>query len=454
MLKNRYLRKLVVTYSGLATDVHETDDTVKQAAAVVYESFNQLGIDINKMPNEVLMYHILNLYGQLSGSSDTISPKEYEKASVKIAQQLKSTEFNYKSYGHSYDKHNRSFSSNNSLKKIMKAIVLASTFLKSLLFPKLNAAEVNSYIASNPEVVVSVIEKSLIEQSLLTDTTRKEGGIIKYRPEEYVQNLPPHVAPAVTRIKSTIESKAKTWAHEIYKRFEEAGALTPLPQNDSLDVTTRLSLRIYWSAKYLYRQFLNKGRIPFDKILEADEKTEIATQYIVFSAFAYNILSKLDYTLHNMETEQIKGLIHDLRYGMYDVKFKNKNNETVHRFSQTMLIQMLNSDMEFEIVMHEIEILGLEQVDHGIKGQLNNHKVAIGLVEGKPFYDLYVVLPTTITQDAMNPVHEVVFRIRCSLTVEGVKPANISRTNLNMGPAQLRDKKTSLFRRKKKYDWM
>ncbi len=454
MLENRYLRKLVATYSELATDELKTDDTVEQAADVVLESFNQLGININEMPDEVLMYYILKLYGQLSGASNTISSREYEKAAVKLAQELESTEFNRKGHRHSYDKYSRSFFSGNPINKVMKALAVAGMFFKSLPIAKLNAAEVNSYIANNPKVVVSIIEKSLIEQSLSADTIRKGGSIIKYSSEEYVQNLPPYAAPAVTRIKSTIESKAKTSVYEIYKRFEEAGALTPLPKNDSLDVTTRLSLRIYWSAKHIYRKFLNKGVISFDKILDADERTKIATQYIVFSAFAYNILGKLDYASLNMKTEQIKELLDDLRAGMYEIRFKDKDYKTVHRFSQKMLIQMLNSNIDFEIEMHEIEVLGLGQVNHEINGQLNQHKVAIALVKGKPFYDLYVVLPTVLTQDAMSPVHEVAFRIRCSIILDAVNPANVSQANLNTDSAQFRYQKARLFRRKKKYDWM
>jgi len=454
MLVNRYLRKLIATYSESAIGEHNTDDTVEQAAAVILQSFKQLGMDIDKMPDEVLMYYILNLYGQLSGASNIINPRKYEKAAVDLAQELKSTELNLKEYRYSYGKHGRSFSSGNIFDKVMKAAAIASMFFESLPFFKLNAAEINSYIAANPKVVVNVMEKSLIEQSLSADNSRREGVIIKYTPEKYIQNIPPHAAPAVSIIKSTIESKAQTSVRKIYERFREAGALTPLPENSSLDVTTILALRIYWSAQHIYHKFLNKGVISFDKILSTDEITEIKTQYIVFSAFAYNVLGKLDYASLGMKTEQIKNLINELRAGMYDIKFKDKDNKTIREFSPNMLVQMLDSDIEFEIKMHEMEVLGLGQVNYEIREQLTKNKIAIALVEGKPLYDIYVALPTAVTQDAMNPVHEVAFRIRCSLAVNGVNTINISQVNLNTGSAQFRYKKARLFRRKKKYDWL
>jgi hypothetical protein len=46
-------------------------------------------------------------------------------------------------------------------------------------------------------------------------------------------------------LKSTVGSVLP----EIYYRFGEAGILMDLPKNDALDINTRLSLRVFWSAQ-------------------------------------------------------------------------------------------------------------------------------------------------------------------------------------------------------------
>jgi hypothetical protein len=464
MLPNRYLRRLIRAYSEAVIDdrtlvkIVEKAATVtpedigidKQVANTIIEAYKKLGIDVNRIPDELLAYHVLNLYGQLGGLSDAISDKTYKKAAVAIGAKLKSIEHEHSVYRYGYDKSNRVFSSNAILNKIMRALAMGGVFFQSLpFFNQLKAEDIASYIANNPQAVVSVIETTLTSNPISTPTS-KEGVIAKYTPDQPVEKLPAYAKPAVDRIKS----KAGSVLPEIYYRFREAGALMDLPKNDTLDISTRLALRIFWSAKILYNKFVRAGKVSFDTLLDQDEKTEMATQHIVFAAMSYNILRKLDYTALGMTSEQVKNLVDDLQKGKYDIKFKNQNNTVIRSFSRNMLIQMLDSDIEFEIMLHEMEVLGLGQISSEIKEQLIKDKVAITPVQGLPFYDLYVILPVTVVTDSMNPVHEVAFKIRCDLAVYGIQPHGASQASININSAPFRYNKTRLFRKKKKYDWM
>ncbi len=460
---NKYLKRLVRTYSNVMVNERKIAEMAEEAANlkpedvgiditdleksadVILKSLKKLGINVSKMSDEDLVFYILNLYNKIGGVPDVLS----DKVSVILANKLKAANHDIEAYRYSYGKHNKLFSSNSIYRKVMQALAMAGIFFEISPFTKLNAANVTSYIANNPKVVESVIEASL-----LAGKTSKEGDVIVYAPDRHVQQLPPYAGPCVNQIKSVVKSKVGDALYDIYSRFEEAGALTPLPQNDSLDVTTRLALRIFWGARIMYREFINKGPQSFDKILGSDERTEIATQYIVFATMAYNILSKLDYATLGVEPAQRTKLIQDLMAGKYDVKFKNNKNEIVHKFSRNLIIQMHDSDIEFEIRLHEIEVLGLGQVNSEIRDKLMKDKVAITQVEKSPLYDFYIVLPVLVTKDSMGSVHEVAFKIRCDLVIYGVQTAGTSQANANATSAPLRRRKIRLFRRKRKYDWM
>jgi hypothetical protein len=374
-----------------------------------------------------------------------MSDELLEKSAIALAEELKKIEHNPSVYRHSYSKSNRPFSSIKNFSKLTTAIAMIPTFLSTLLSGKLNAAKVISQMANNPTVVEMAVEKTVLE-----NITPKDS-VIKYRtvvnPEK---SLIETIKPALEAIKKA----GGTSLYEKYNLFTDAGALMPLSEKDTLDPDTRIAFRVYKSAKIIYNKFRNKDAVPFDTLLYSDGKTEIATQYVVFAAMAYNILSKIDYAALGMTPAQVNDLIHDLRAGMYDVKFKNANNETIHRFSTNMLVQMLNSDIEFDIRLHEIEVLGFGQVNSETREKITRSKVAIELVKGKPIYDFYIVLPVSVSEGSMYPIHEVVFRIRCDLVINGVQPAGISQSNPNINSAPFRYKKERLFRRKKKYDWM
>jgi hypothetical protein len=264
-----------------------------------------------------------------------MSDELLEKSAIALAEELKKIEHNPSVYRHSYSKSNRPFSSIKNFSKLTTAIAMIPTFLSTLLSGKLNAAKVISQMANNPTVVEMAVEKTVLENIMPKDS------LIRYRKEVKPEK------PLIETIKPALEEIKKaggTSLYEKYNLFTDAGALMPLSEKDTLDPDTRIAFRLYKSAKIIYNKFRNKDAVPFDTLLYSDGKTEIATQYVVFAAMAYNILSKIDYAALGMTPAQVNDLIHDLRAGMYDVKFKNANNETIHRFSTNMLVQMLNSD--------------------------------------------------------------------------------------------------------------
>ncbi len=463
MMANLYLRRLIRTYSEILLDEHKIAEIAEKAAALtpeevgireedldkavtrISEALAELGSDINRMSDEELTLFLLSLFNNFVEASNNMSDEVLQKSVEALVTELNKIEHNRSGYRHSYDRYNRPFSSIKNFSKLTTAIAMIPTFLSILFGGKLSAAKAISRIANDPTAIEMAVEKTILE-----NITSKDS-VIRYRKEvKPEKSLIETIKPALEEIKKS----AGTSLHEQYSRFLDAGALTPIPQKDTLDTSTRIAFRLYKSAKIIYNQFRNKGAVSFDTLLYSDEKTEIATQYIVFAAMAYNILSKLDYATLGMTPAQINDLIHDLRVGMYDIKFKNDNNTTISSFSRNILIQMLNSDIEFEIRLNEMEVLGLGQVNNEIRERLTKDKVAITLVKGTPLYDLYVVLPVLVTQNSMSPIHKVAFRIRCDIAVYGVKPTNISQTNPSINSTPLRYKKSRLFRRKKKYDWL
>jgi len=325
MIGNQYLRRLVRTYSRVMLDEYQIDEIAEKAAtltpeevgikkadlskatSVVVQSFEAAGIDINSMSSEELMEHLLTLYENLGGGFGVMGAKAHEDTAVALATELEVMEHNRSRYRHGYDKSNRSFSSGNPFKKVSKAMTMIVIFLESLPSLKLNAAEVTSYIANNPTAIERIIEKTVTE-----DITPKDS-IIKYRKDVRPEkSLIETIRPALEQIKKAGHNSL----YITYNQFTDAGALTPLPIGDTLEPSTRIALRLYKSAKIIYNNFTGKGAVKFD-ILLSDEKTKMATQYIVFAAMAHNILGQLDYTLHGLSPDEITELRQEIRTGQY-----------------------------------------------------------------------------------------------------------------------------------------
>jgi hypothetical protein len=327
------------------------------------------------------------------------------------------------------------------------AIAMIPLFLSILVGSKLNAAKVISQMANNPKAVEVAIEKTVLE-----NITPKDS-VIRYRKDvKPEKSLVETIKPALEEIKKA----GGTSLYEHYNRFLEAGALTPLPQKDTLDPSSRIAFRVYKSAKIIYNRFRDKGAVPFDTLL-ADEKTEIATQHIVLASISYNILGQLDYKAHELNDNQIKQLKQELRAGRYQVKFKG-NKIVINTLNDTI-------DLEFIITPHEIQVIGLEhahrilannQYHNILIRNLTTYKSTIAPVERSDLYDIYVVLPVIVQEGTMHPVHEVAFRIRCSLELYSyVKDTSgLSLVRPIMKMSQLRTKNKKLFSSGKKYEWM
>jgi len=467
MLANLYLRRLVKTYSEAILNDHKIaemaekaaklpleDIGIKQellnkAAARVEQALKESSIDPNRMTNEELMLFLLDMFKNLGGVPSTISDELLEKSAIALAKELKKIEYNRSGYRHGYGKSNRPFSSIKSFSKLTTAIAMIPAFLITLLGSKLNAADVISSMANNPTAVEMAIEKTVLENISPKDS------VIRYR--KYVKpekSLIETIRPALEEIKKA----GGTSLYEKYNRFTDAGALMPLPERDTLNPDTRIAFRLYKSAKIIYNKFRNKGAVSFDTLL-SDEKTEIATQHIMFAAILYNILCQLDYEAHGLNPEQIEQLKQELRAGKYEVKFKDAGRQIV--------INTLNDtiDLEFIFIPYEMEVIGLDQTQKIlIQSQYYNiairnlatYKSAIVPVEGNIPYDIYVILPVVVTEGTMSPIHEVAFKIRCSLEVYSyIKDSSgLSLVRDTVGASRLRNKKTRLFTRKKKYDWM
>ena len=463
MIGNHYLRRLLRNYREVVLDEHKIDEIAEKTATLtpeavgvkekdlnkaatrVEEALKELGIDPNHMSGEELMRFLLGLYKNFGAVPNTISAETLEKSAVVLAEELKRLESNHS--GYRYGRRNRQFSSIKNFSKLTMAIAMIPVFLSTLVGGKLNAAEIISQMANNPKAVEAVVEKTVLEN------ITSEDSIIRYRkgvkPEKSLMET---IKPALEEIKKA----GGTSLYEHYNRFLEAGALTPLPQKDTLEPSTRIALRLYKSAKIMYNKFRGKDAVSFDTLL-SNEKTEIATQHIVFAAISYNILDQLYYKAHDLSPDQIKQLKQELRAGKYEVKFKN-NKIVINTLNDTL-------DLEFIITLHEIQVMG---IDHAHKilannqyydiliRNLNTYKSTIAPVERTVLYDIYVVLPVIVQEGTMHPIHEVAFRIRCSLEVYSyVKDASgISLVRPTISMSQFRNKNKRLFGKKKKYEWM
>lgn len=466
MLSNRYLRRLVRTYSEVVIDEAKIDEIAEKAAALrpeavgirkadlakvateVIEAFEKAGIDIDSMPSDVLMSHILNLFENIDGKANIMSDEVHENASVALGTELELMNNNRSGYRHGYGKSNRSFSSNDTFNKVMKALAMAGIFWSSLPFTNLNASEAISHAANNPETIERIIEKTMLE-----NTTSKDS-VIKYRKNiEHDDSIIEKIKPALDKIKRYFTPNV----YEIYTLFEDAGAVIPLPENDTLDAPTRIAYRITKSAKIIYNKYRRSGDVRFDTLLEK-EGTEIAARHIVFAAIAYNVLHQIDYGAHKLTPAQIEQLMQELYTGKYEVDLKNDD--------KTIVINTTGDiDMEFRITTHSIEVVGgadaVSRMENSqyrdiVLANFKAYKCAIVPVKGS-IYDIYVLLPVPIKkQDGTYYIHEIAFKVRCDLEVYSYMQSSsgLSLIQPTSRVSQLRNRRTQLFRRKKKYDWM
>jgi hypothetical protein len=179
----------------------------------------------------------------------------------------------------------------------------------------------------------------------------------------------------------------------------------------------------------------------------------MATQHIVFAAIAYNILDQLDYKGKGLNPDQIKQLIQELHDGKYEVKLKD-NKIVIDTKNDTTF------DLEFILTLYEIQVMGVQQARSRLQDSeyrnLTKYKSTIAPVENAPLYDIYVVLPVLVQEGTMNPVHEVAFRIRCSLELNSYVNAHSQFSHVRpiLNRSQVRKKNNRLFGKKKKYEWM
>jgi len=278
MIANQYLRRLVRTYSEVVMDEHELSEIAEKAATLkpedvgvketdlskaatrVEKALKELGVDPNRMSDDELMHFLLGLYKNFGAIPNTISDETLEKSAVVLAEELKRLESNRSGYRHG--RRNIQFSSIKNYSKLTMAIAMIPLFLSILVGSKLNAAKVISQMANNPKAVEVAIEKTVLE-----NITPKDS-VIRYRKDvKPEKSLVETIKPALEEIKKA----GGTSLYEHYNRFLEAGALTPLPQKDTLDPSSRIAFRVYKSAKIIYNRFRDKGAVPFDTLL-ADEK--------------------------------------------------------------------------------------------------------------------------------------------------------------------------------------
>lgn len=465
MLSNRYLRRLVRTYSEVVIDEAKIDEIAEKAAALrpeavgirkadlakvateVIEAFEKAGIDIDSMPSDVLMSHILNLFENIDGKANIMSDEVHENASVALGTELELMNNNRSGYRHGYGKSNRSFSSNDTFNKVMKALAMAGIFWSSLPFAKLNASEAISRAANNPAVVERIIEETVIE-----NTTPKDS-VIKYRKNiEHHDSIIEKIKPALDKINRAFNPNVS----EIYTLFVDAGAVKLLPENDTSDDPTRIAYRITKSAKIIYNKYLRSGEVEFDTLKK--QGYEIEARHIVFAAIAYNVLHQIDYKAYELTPAQIKQLMQELYTGKYEVDLKNDGKTIVINTTGDIA-------MGFSITTYSIEVVGVadavsrmknSQYRDTVLANFNAYKCAIVPAKG-PIHDIYVLLPVPIKkQDGTYYIHEIAFKVRCDLEVYPYKQSSswLSLIQPTSGVSQLRNRRTQLFRRKKKYDWM
>jgi hypothetical protein len=245
--------------------------------------------------------------------------------------------------------------------------------------------------------------------------------------------------------------------YKIYTLFANVRSITPLPEKDTIDASTRIAYRITKSAKIIYNKYRTDGEVQFDTLLKR-EGTEIAARHIVFAAIAYNALLQIDYEAHKLTPNQIKQLWKELHTGEYEVKSKDDR--------KTIVVNTENETLgvEFILTPHSIEVIGLSVAVDRVKNSeyrdivlknFETYRCFIVLVKEETLYDIYVALPVPMKkEDGKYHIHEMAFKIRCNLEVYPYmqNSSGLSDTTYQRGIASSCQKNT-IIQMKKKYDW-
>ena len=469
MINNKYITYLVRSYSNarIAQIAEEaTTLTIKnlgiderelnRITAIILNKIEKSGIDIDNMSDEELIQMNLKMMSALlakmrKSSLPALSDKEIEIAAEVLSQELADEEI--ESYRHNHNRDKRSFSFSDSFSKLRKSLYLTLAFIIVKMGGQVKASEIGTHIENNQPVVEMVVEK------VATEDTMPKDSIIKYRGDSKTQKTPLQLAT------EEIRKHARANLSKVYSCFRKAGALTPVSPKDTLDVSDRLSRRIFNAARILYLEIPRERQVSLDKLLSQSDTTATATQYLVFAAMSYNVLSQLKFEDRGLNEAQIKQVKQQLGSGEYEIKFKDNENRPSKSFKRKMVIDV-SDDIEITLTIHWIQVLGIEEVNDILKqselygmlsDNLTRYKSTIAPVKGTPQYDIYVVLPVVVKIGTMNPIHEVAFRIRCDLEVYNYadsQPNTVSAVSHNTGASKLRSKKIRLFRKKRRYDWM
>jgi hypothetical protein len=471
MSRNKYIARLVRNYSDtyvaeiaeeaatltpeeLGIDEKELD----RISAIIFEKMRERGINIDSIEDEKLMQIVLRFWGNIldkmrKSSSSTIDDEDIMLAAELLSQELANVEISM--YRSNYSGNNKVFYSEDTFKKFKQAMHLGLAYIIVLIGGKLKASEIKSYIERNQPIVEMVIDKVAAEDTIPRD------NVIKYRKDVKTEKTPLELAT------EEIKHHIRTDLRKVYFVFAKAGAFTPTSKStiDSVDIYDKLSVRMLKAARILYREIPRGEQVPLGELLSQDDTTATATKYLVLAAMSYDIMSQIKYEDRGFSSEQVEKIRHILRNGEYEIKFKDKENRTVKKFTPQMTIYV-SDELEIDLAMHWIQVLGLKEVDDILKQSefynilrhnLTRYKCAIAPVKGTPLYDIYVVLPVVVKMGTTNPIHEVAFRIRCNLDVETSlqsQPNTVSAVSPNVGLAKILSTKTRLFRKKRKYDWM
>jgi len=471
MLTNKYIKRLFRTYSQAEIDRGSILKAIDKATTMISENLGikQEDLDdaaralevaarasntnLNRMSDKQLMLLVLTtLWRFVPPEYRTHNIEEHDVAAQALAVELTDDAFMPSAYRNSYNSKNRAFASINTSSRISKSVLLGALYIASSLLGEVKAAELVHNMAANPENTIKIV------QQVIKRDIAPEDSILRYRKSITPDNpYMEQIMPALNMIKKY----AGPHIDKIYANFVASDALTLLPAQDILDPSTRIALRLYKSAKIMYNELLKKKRMSFDELL-SKERTKLAAQHIVFASIAYNVLGQLDYEVHRLSPEQIGKLRQELRAGNYEVELRDQSS-----FDMVIKKRIDNIYLEFELIPAQIEMMGVDYVESDLKQSeysnqlLHNfrtYKCAIAPVKGTTLYDIYVVLPVTYVGASINPAHEVVFKIRCSLNVKVHSPAQGSSVSSVAQHAndvsRLRSKSARLFNRKKKYDWM
>jgi hypothetical protein len=474
MIDNKYIARLVKSYSeaqiaeiaeeaatlnleDLGIDARELD----RDATIILDKIEKSGIDIDSMSDKELMRMNLNMMNNLlaemrKSSFPALNDREIEIAAEVLSQELADEKI--EAYRHNHNRDSRSFSFRDSFSRLRKSLYLTFALIIVKTGGQVKASEIGTYIQKNQPVVEMVAKKVATEDAMPKDS------VIKYREDVKTEKTPLQLATEV------IKKHASADLLKIHSRFREAGAFKDLSSKDTLNVSDRLSRIIFKSARILYREIPRGGKKSLEELLSQSDTTEGATKYLVFTAMAYNVLSHLKFEERGLNDSQVQRVRQQLRNGEYEIKFKDDENRTIKAFRRKMIIYVADStyDIEITLTMHWVQVLGLEEVDKVLKqsefydilrNNLTRYRSTLAPVEGTPQYDIYVFIPVVVKMGTTNPIHEVAFRIRCDLDVEVdnyavSQPNTGSLASQNIGIQKLRSKKTRLFRKKQKYDWM